>query len=99
VADRGAEHAVADRGAEHAVADRRAAVGPSGREDDFHAVVLFVLERLERARSLVYLVEAGVRIAAIESTSTNWKPAVLLPGGGDGGVAAERGAHESGAWP
>jgi hypothetical protein len=46
-----------------------------------------------------WLVEAGVSIAAMESTSTYWKPAFLLPGGSHGGVAAERGAHEGGARP
>ena len=43
-----------------------------------------------------WLVEAGVSIAAMESTSTYWKP---LPRRGDGGVAAERRAHEGGAGP
>ena len=44
-----------------------------------------------------WLVESGVQIAAMESTSTYWKAAVLLPRGGDGGVAAQRCAHEGGA--
>ena len=35
-----------------------------------------------------WLLERGVTLAAMESTSTYWKPAVLLPGGGAGGLAA-----------
>jgi hypothetical protein len=45
-----------------------------------------------------WLVEAGVTIAAMESTST-LEAAVLLPGRGDGGVAAQRRAHEGRARP
>jgi hypothetical protein len=45
-----------------------------------------------------WLVEAGVTIAAMESTST-LEASLLLLGGGDGGVAAERRAHEGGAGP
>jgi transposase len=46
-----------------------------------------------------WLVETGVRIAAMESTSTYWKPPFYCLGGGHGGVAAERRAHEGGARP
>jgi hypothetical protein len=46
-----------------------------------------------------WLVEAGVTIAAMESTSTYLQASLLLLGGGDGGLAAERRAHEGGARP
>lgn len=39
-----------------------------------------------------WLVEAGVMVAAMESTSTYWKPPLLLRGG-HGGMAAQRDPH------
>ena len=41
-----------------------------------------------------WLVEAGVSIAAMESDLDVLEAAVLLPGRGHGGVAAQRRAHE-----
>src|SRR3954454_20368058 len=41
-----------------------------------------------------WLVERGVTIAAMESTSTYSEGRVLLPGGGAGGLAGQRRAHQ-----
>ena len=46
-----------------------------------------------------WLVEAGVSIAAMGVDLDVLEAAVLLPGRGHGGVAAQRRAHEGGARP